>query len=151
MDRGPEDVTCKEVDHGSDHYWQAVELRRQVLRLPLGLDYTPEQLESESDSRHLVAVDSDSSVIGYLMLDPPDAGIIKMRQVAVSPDLQGRGIGRKLVSLSEEIARQTASQEMVLHAREVALQFYERLGYEAEGEPFEEVGLRHWRMRKSLA
>ena len=151
MDCGPEDVTCKEVDHGSDLYWQAVELRRQVLRLPLGLDYTPEQLESESDSRHLVAVNSDSSVIGYLMLDPPAAGATKMRQVAVSPDQQGQGIGRKLVSLSEEVAEQSGSQEMVLHAREVALRFYERLGYQTEGEPFEEVGLRHWKMRKSLA
>jgi len=39
---------------------------------------------------------------------------------------------------------------MVLHAREAAIPFYLRLGYELEGEPFTEVGIPHRRMVKLL-
>ncbi len=139
-----------EVPHGSDMYFGAVALRRRVLRIPLGLDYSESELAAESDSRHLVAVDSGNRVVGCLVLRLPGEadGAARMRQVAVEPGLQGRGIGRSLVVASEAVASGAGSGEMVLHAREVARPFYERLGYKVEGEVFFEVGLRHWKMRK---
>ena len=39
----------------------------------------------------------------------------------------------------------------VAPGRPAAVAFYERLGYEIDGEPFTEVGLAHRRMRKALA
>ena len=41
-------------------------------------------------------------------------------------------------------------EEIVLHARETALGFYQKLGYETEGDSFTEVGLPHSAMRKKL-
>jgi hypothetical protein len=38
-----------------------------------------------------------------------------------------------------------------LHARANVVGFYERLGYETYGEPFEEVGLPHRHMRRTLS
>jgi predicted GNAT family N-acyltransferase len=40
---------------------------------------------------------------------------------------------------------------MVVHARDVAVGFYERLGYQSVGEPFVEIGLPHQTMEKELA
>ena len=39
---------------------------------------------------------------------------------------------------------------MVLHARQTAVPFYERLGYETYGEPFVEVTIPHIAMRMAL-
>ena len=39
---------------------------------------------------------------------------------------------------------------MTLHARQVAVPFYERLGYSIVGEPFEEVSIPHFKMEKGL-
>jgi predicted GNAT family N-acyltransferase len=40
---------------------------------------------------------------------------------------------------------------MVLHARETAVPFYLKLGYEVVGGQFEEVGIPHFKMEKKLS
>jgi hypothetical protein len=74
-----------------------------------------------------------------------------MRQVAVVPELQGQGIGRAMVEYSEALARTVGFTRMILHARETAVAFYEKLGYAKVGERFVEVTIPHWAMAKRLA
>lgn len=137
------------VAHGSPEYDQTVELRRTVLRRPLGLDFTPEGLASEMDDLHL-ALFEDDSVVACLVLVALEDGRLKMRQVAVREDRQGTGLGRQLVRAAETQATGQGFLTMTLHARETAVPFYLSLGYAVEGEPFEEVGLPHRAMSKSL-
>jgi len=66
-----------------------------------------------------------------------------MRQVAVSDKHQGLGIGRAMVEFSERFARENGYGKISMHARDTAVGFYLRLGYEVEGEPFEEVTIPH--------
>ena len=73
-----------------------------------------------------------------------------MRQLAVVPDLQRQGIGKALVEYSEALARQNGYRRMILHARETAVAFYEKLGYSRFGDQFEEVTIPHWAMEKQL-
>ena len=72
------------------------------------------------------------------------------RQVAVRADMQGRGIGAKLLAYAEAEARKRNYPQMILYARNAAIPFYERIGYVAEGDFFEEVGMPHIIMRKVL-
>ena len=144
-----ETLLLRLVLHGSPEYEETVALRDEILRRPLGLRFTPEVLGAESGDMHLACYEN-GALVGCLILSPGDAGTIKMRQVAVAEQLQGRGVGRALVERSEEIAREHGFREMVLHARDTAVPFYERLGYERVGEQFQEVNLPHWKMRKSL-
>lgn len=134
--------------HGSSEYWQAVDLRRRVLRLPLGLDFTPDQLEAENSEVHFVAMEG-GNLLGCLILVEREAAV-KMRQVAVSPENQGEGIGSAMVRESESWAASHGHARMELHARESAVPFYLNLGYRVEGEPFVEVGIAHRAMAKEL-
>ncbi|MEA2552831.1 MAG: hypothetical protein QOJ65_1007 [Fimbriimonadaceae bacterium] len=127
----------------------SIELRRRILRTPLGLDFTAEQLAEERDELHLVAM-QDQNVIACLVLTPQENQAIKMRQVAVEPAHQGQGIGRELVEFSEKVAKDKGFTRMVLHARDTAVPFYLHLDYDIEGEPFEEVTIPHRRMAKAL-
>jgi len=134
--------------HNSDRYGAAVELRRQILRLPLGLDFSPEELAAEADQVHIVDLDAEK-VVACLSL-VPNGDSAKMRQVAVAAEWQGKCRGRYLVEFSEVWAKQAGFTEITLHARETAVPFYLALGYRVTGEPFTEVGLPHQAMHKFL-
>lgn len=137
------------VSHGSGDQAALVELRREVLRRPLGLDYTSEQLADEADELHLGGWLGER-LAGCLVLKDRGNGLVQMRQVAVAPELRGSGVGRELVAEAEAEARRRGFERMTLHARESAVAFYERLGYKIEGEPFYEIGLPHRLMYKAM-
>ncbi|HMS56412.1 MAG TPA: GNAT family N-acetyltransferase [Fimbriimonadaceae bacterium] len=139
----------KWVKHGSDEYWSTVDLRRRVLRIPLGLDFSETDLAGEVGDGHLAGLEG-SAALACLVMTPKGDGTVKMRQVAVDPALQGKGLGRNMVAESERWARAQGFREIVLSARESAVPFYLRLGYAIDGDPFEEVSLPHFLMRKPL-
>ena len=140
-------VIC-EVAHGSPAYWAAVELKNEILRKPLGLQLSAEELEVDQGARHLACYRGDR-LVGCLSLLPQESDA-KMRHVAVAADLQGQGIGKALVAYSEALARNAGFRRMVLSARESAVSFYEKLGYRRVGARFEKVTIPHWAMEKLL-
>lgn len=142
-------IDVREISHGSELYLAAVELRREVLRRPLGLDFTPEQLRDEASDRHLAALAS-GEVVGTLILTPRLDDSMQMRQVAVHPLRQRMGIGIQMVHFAELTARISGVRRIILHARDTAVPFYLALGYELEGEPFTEVSIPHRSMFRTL-
>lgn len=138
-----------QVAHGTREYEETVALRSEVLRVPLGLEFSREELCEENDSFHL-GLWRDGTLVACVVLKPLSDQRLKMRQLAVRQDRRGEGLGRALVSSSESFARDHGFEEMVLHARETAVEFYEKMGYEAEGERFTEVTIPHVLMRKDL-
>jgi predicted GNAT family N-acyltransferase len=139
-----------ELTFATPEYDAAVALRYRVLREPLGLHFDPEELAKEYDQIHLAAYSDQHELLGYLNLTPSEEKTVKMRQVAVEPHLQGKGVGKALVNYSEHIARLKGFEKMVLHARETAVPFYQKLSYVTVGDRFEEVTIPHFKMEKSL-
>lgn len=137
------------IGHLSPAYALAVALRRDILRKPLGLEFTEAQLASESGSFHLTAWE-DEALLGTLLLTPLGDGAIQMRQVAVDGRKQRSGVGRALVAEAEAEAARRGFARMMLHARDTAIPFYEKLGYQRVGDEFTEVGIRHQEMEKDL-
>lgn len=140
-----------EIGFATPEFDEAVRLRTDVLRKPLGLVFTPEQLAEEYDQRHLGAYDDQGQLLGCLSLVPLDEHVWKMRQVAVAEAAQGKGVGTKLVGYSEALARREGLRLITLHARESAVPFYLKLDYQVVGERFEEVSIPHFKMEKHIA
>jgi predicted GNAT family N-acyltransferase len=149
MHREKAKMTLKELEFDSALQKQSIILRSKLLREPLGMVFSEEELLSESNQFHLAAIDGEE-VIAVLLLVPSEDGIIKMRQVCVHSDHQNKGIGKDLVKFSEEFALSKGFSKMTLHARDVAVKFYLGMGYSIEGKPFTEVGIPHKKMRKNL-
>jgi predicted GNAT family N-acyltransferase len=84
------------------------------------------------------------------LVDNSNSGIVKLRQMAVDPDHQGRGIGTQIVNFAEKLSAHRGYREIILHARETAVRFYERAGYVAKGEIFTEATIPHRKMVKQL-
>lgn len=140
---------AKAADFGGPEWRSLVELRRQVLRLPLGLDFTDEQLAEEKDQTQ-VGVWEDDHLLGCALIVWTDGDYVKVRQVAVTPNRQGQGIGRSVMDACAKIARDRGAKQIRLHARDTAVPFYLALDYRTEGEPFEEIGIPHRLMVKDL-
>jgi GNAT superfamily N-acetyltransferase len=139
----------KEIPVATPDYEDALLLRKAVLRTPLGLSFSPDDLADEASCAHLGGFD-EGRLVAILLLKPLNAHTVKMRQVAVQPGLQGRGIGAQLVAFAEAFARGRGYKTMIAHARGTAVEFYRRLGYEASGEPFIETTIPHILVAKGL-
>jgi ribosomal protein S18 acetylase RimI-like enzyme len=144
------ELACREYAFGSADYRAAVYLREAVLRQPLGLTLTPADFAGEDTSFHLGCF-AEGKLVGTLILFPLDARVLKMRQVAVAPQWQGRGVGTKLVAFAESFAAARGFTTIIAHARGTARSFYRKLGYREEGELFPEQGIPHIAIRKNLS
>ncbi|MGR3812317.1 GNAT family N-acetyltransferase [Jiulongibacter sp. NS-SX5] len=133
----------------SEWYPKELELRDRVLRRPIGLSISDDDLSDEPNQIHIVAIEDDK-LIGVVLLKIENS-IGKLRQMAVSEEAQGKQLGTKLVSALEEYARENNVKEIKLHARHYAVGFYEKLGYTKTSKPpFEEVGMEHFEMEHKL-
>lgn len=142
-------MALKIIDHGSREYQQMVQLRNDILRKPLKLTLTPEELEKEKDEI-LIGAFEEEKMLGCCMLIILDRSTVRLRQMAVLNNLQGKGIGRALMQFAENIARDRGFKKIIMHARKSAAGFYEKLGYQVCSPEFEEVTLPHYEMEKKL-
>lgn len=142
-------MALKLIDYGSPEYQQMVQLRNDILRKPLGLNFSPDELDKEKDDI-LIGAFEDERLLGCCMLINTDPGTVRLRQMAVHKNLQGKGIGRALMQFAENIARDRGFRKITMHARKSATGFYEKLGYVVNGGEFEEVTLPHVVMEKQL-
>lgn len=126
-----------------------VQLRNDILRRPLGLSFTPEELEKEKEEI-LIGAFEEEKMLGCCMLITIDPATVRLRQMAVLNNVQGKGIGRALMQFAENIARDMGYRKMTMHARQTAIGFYEKLGYQVNGDLFEEVSIPHYIMEKAL-
>lgn len=74
----------------------------------------------------------------------------RIGRVAVSRPLRRQGVGQQIMEQLLELAQRNHHREVVLSAQHHAIAFYEKLGFECEGEAYLEVGIWHVKMRKHL-
>lgn len=101
----------------------------------------------EGEDTHVLKIEHDGKVAGCVLIESEgDACVIGM--LSVHPQMQNLKLGKRLVSAAEEYAKtEIGSKEArmyVLSQRVELLEWYQRLGYEKNGEhkefPAEEEG-----------
>lgn len=142
-------MALKIIEHGSAEYQKMVGLRDNVLRKPLGLIFTPDELEGEKENI-LIGAFEDDDILGCCMLVEENSRVIRLRQMAVLNNLQGKGVGRAIMNFAENIARDRGYKVLSMHARKNATGFYEKMGYKVTGDEFTEVTIPHYLMEKNL-
>lgn len=101
----------------------------------------------DEECLHVIAETSNRDAVGTGRLHVSG----KIGRMAVLRPWRGRGVGSALLTRLLEEARKRRTGEVFLHAQSYALDFYQRAGFEAEGEEFMEAGIPHrfmrWRTR----
>ena len=142
-------MPIKQIDHNTKEYRQMVDLRNEILRKPLGLSLKKEELDREKDDILIGAFEEDK-MLGCCLLTRVNDNSVRLRQMAVQNNLQGKGIGASMLNFAENIARDAGYKNIVMHARKTALHFYEKLGYKITSDEFEEITIPHYLMEKKL-
>jgi predicted GNAT family N-acyltransferase len=146
----PIPMNFREIAYGSDEYGQECLLREQVLRAPLKLSLRDEDLGGENEQMHFGLFQPGGGLLACLLAVQIDATGAKLRQMAVSPDHQRTGLGRKLMEEVERNLHSRGFTRLTLHARATAAGFYQKLGWTTIGGEFEEVGIPHFKMEKTI-
>lgn len=145
-----EALTFSIVAFGSAEYRQMVAVRDSVLRKPFGWQFTEEELARDEGDINIAGFDESGNVCATVILHVLTPSRVRLRQVAVSPDLHRRKVGARLLSHAEGLAREMGYIEAILYAREDAIPFYERIGYVLGEGHFEDRGVRYKLMAKPL-
>jgi predicted GNAT family N-acyltransferase len=143
-------MPIKQIDHGSKEYDQMLKLRYEILRKPLKLTFHKEELDKEKTDI-LIAAFEEEKMLGCCLLTRVNKDCVRLRQMAVANNLQGKGIGASMMNFAENIARDNGYKKMIMHARKTAVGFYEKLGYTSTGNEFTEVSIPHFVMEKRLS
>ncbi len=143
-------MPIKQIDHNTPEYQQMVKLRLEILRKPLNLSFENSELDKEKNDILIAALDEDV-MLGCCLLTPAGERVVRLRQMAVQNNLQGKGVGASMMNYAENIARDKGYKKLMMHARKTAVGFYEKLGYKIVGNEFTEVNLPHFIMEKKLA
>ncbi|MDB4409524.1 GNAT family N-acetyltransferase [Gammaproteobacteria bacterium] len=130
------------------HYYH---LRWKVLRAPWNQPRGSEQDDMEKSSHHLMVVDNNHDVIAVGRLHFNSIREAQFRYMAVDTRQQRRGAGTLLLRVMERKAIELGADCIVLDAREHALRFYHKHGYQAEG-PGQTLfnSIPHVKMRKNI-
>ncbi len=128
----------------------AFAVRQTVFVEEQGVDEDLEYDEHEDTATHFVAYDGDTPV-GAARLREPEDGLGKVERVAVLKAYRESGVGRALMQAVEREARSGGMTKLKLHSQTRASGFYKSVGYERRGEEFEEAGIPHVKMYKSIA
>lgn len=142
-------MPIRQIDHGTKEYLQMVDLRNEILRKPLDLTFTQEELENEKDDI-LIGAFEEEKILGCCLLTRIDDNSVRLRQMAVQNNLQGKGIGASMLNYAENLARDHGFKNMVMHARKPVVGFYEKLGYKVTSDEFVEITIPHHVMEKNL-
>jgi len=144
----PENVRFEIIQHGSDAYVAGVRLRDDILRNPMGVVTTEGDMAAERVLMH-VAGFAGSELCATCVL-VPEGQAVRMKRVAVAASFRDKGIGTAMLRFCEAHAKEMGATELYAHARETAVRFYEKAGYIVEGDYFDEVGIPHLLVRKTL-
>lgn len=142
-------IEIRPIEYHTREYETSLLLRDAVLRVPLGMHLFNENLTKEKNDTHIAAF-VGRQLVGILILTEVNEDIVRMRQVAVAESFRSHGVGTKLVNYAEKYAASAGYKEIILHARQVSVDFYEKLDYTKEGEPFVEIGIPHYKMFKFI-
>ena len=124
--------------------------RWEMLRKPIGMSKQTVKDDLEKESYHLMVVNKKDKVIGSGRLHFNNKKEGQIRYMAVSDSIQRKGLGTSIVLELEIMAKAKGAQEMVLNARENAINFYLSLGYK-EIEPYQsDTDIPHTTMSKEL-
>lgn len=135
------DVTLLEVPVFSLLCNAAFALRQEVFVREQNVPLAEEHDADDLTARHLVAI-AGGDVVGTLrIITLPEH--VKIGRVVVRRDWRGQGIARAMMLRAMELVRADGHNRFYLAAQSDKLGFYQKLGFTAFGDEFDDGGMPH--------
>ncbi len=124
-------------------------IRYLVFQVEQGVSADLEFDGNDEAADHLLAY-LDGQPVGTARIRRLTAQTAKVERVAVLKTARGLGIGKQLMLEAFAFLGATHVSTIQINAQAAVQAFYQRLGFEAEGELFVEAGIPHVKMKKLL-
>ena len=125
-------------------------IRQAVFQAEQGVE--PElDFDGKDEASEQIIAYLDDKAVGTARIRYLDERRAKIERLAVLPTVRGLGIGQQIMEKALEIAAENNIQEVVIHAQQYIIRLHQKLGFEPEGEIFEEAGIPHVKMSKKLS
>lgn len=128
----------------------AVPLRQAVFVQEQGIAATEEWDAADAAALHAVAYNHLGQAVGTGRLLVAQPGVGKIGRMAVHRALRGTGVGARVLQALVAAARDRGDHTLRLSAQRTAVGFYQRLGWQPVGAPYDEVGIPHQTMELRL-
>jgi YbgC/YbaW family acyl-CoA thioester hydrolase len=106
--------------------------------------------DADAGAVHAVAFNRFGTALASGRLLAGAGGTARIGRMATLPTVRGAGVGSAVLDALMAVARARCDCEIVLSAQSSAVPFYLRAGYAALGAGFEEAGIPHQDMRRTL-
>ena len=140
-------VIVTEQTQREDAYYVRKEVFVKEQEVPIEIEID----ELEDKATHFVIYNDDKKPQAAARLRIIEDSKAKLERICVLKEARSFGLGHKLLEALETEAMSNGAKEAVMHAQVHALPFYEKKGYKAVSEPFEEAGITHVKMTKTLS
>ncbi|HHH78251.1 MAG TPA: GNAT family N-acetyltransferase [Thermoplasmatales archaeon] len=135
----------------SEDFERYYDLRWRILREPWNRPRGSEKDDMEKESIHLMVCD-EGEVVGVSRLHFNSREEAQVRYMAVEERHRGKGVGTMMLAELEKKAREKGGSYIILNARENAIDFYKKNGYDVVERTYTLFGsINHFKMRKILA
>ena len=125
-------------------------VRQEVFILEQSVPAELELDELDSSAAHVLAY-QDAHCIGTGRLVNLSAKQAQIGRMAVLAKFRGKGIGKQILQKLVDLAASQGVLEIILHSQVSAIPFYGKLGFQAQGDVYEEAGIPHRNMMLTLA
>jgi predicted GNAT family N-acyltransferase len=125
-------------------------LRTRVFVDEQGVPPEIEQDDRDATAVHVLSRDDSGRVVATGRLLLQDDGTASIGRMAADAAVRGRGHGAAVLAELHRQAELRGVPMVELHAQVTARAFYERAGYTAVGDEYEEAGIAHVTMRRRL-
>lgn len=115
-------------------------------KIPASLEWD----ESDATCVHAVAYNRLGLPLGTGRWLQQAPGVAKIGRMAVIAPMRSAAVGGRLLAALMRSAKEAGNDRVMLHAQTSAMAFYGRAGFEVSGPVFEEAGIAHVEMTKSL-
>lgn len=124
-------------------------VRQAVFQIEQGVEATLDFDGLDQDAQHVVVFENESP-IGTARIRYLNQQLAKIERVAVLSAYRNKGIGSYIMRAAIDFLDQQGIPEIKIHAQSNTVPFYEKLGFQAQGEAFYEANILHIEMRRTL-
>ncbi len=117
----------------SEEFNQYYDLRWKILRAPWNQPRGSERDADDVNSTHLMVMDDNNRLLGVGRLHFNNIRDAQIRFMAIDIPEQRKGVGIYLLHALEAMAAKHGASHITLDARETALGFYRKQGYNPQG------------------
>ena len=126
------------------------EIRDRVFGQEQGIDPAVDWDGQDPQALHFLAYEQQTPLAVLRLREVGPQPQLKLERLAVLPNYRRQGIGSELVHTAIAYGKAQGYAALILNAQIQSLPFYEALGFQSQGNPFEEAGIAHIKMHLTL-